>query len=164
MFTFSMSSVFSLRYAPLAIGALLMASTGCVTIEDPGYADSRSGGGSFGDDDDDDDDWTGDDDDDDANNIGSIGDCAGYYAGNYAGALNGGVDGYLNQDGSLELEFYVEGDVMYGSGQTSSSGAIVGSSSGLIAIDGELDFSDCTATGSWSSNYAGSGSWTVFPD
>ena len=106
----------------------------------------------------------GDDDDDDANNIGSIGDCAGYYAGNYAGALNGGVDGYLNQDGSLELEFYVEGDVMYGSGQTSSSGAIVGSSSGLIALDGELDFSDCTAKGSWSSNYAGSGSWTVFPD
>jgi hypothetical protein len=132
--------------------ALLVAGFGCVTVQVPGGEQAVGNNPA-----------SGDDDDDDDTGLGSVASCAGSYDGNYSGALNGGVDGYLDTDGYFELDFVVEGDVMSGSGQVSSSGKLVGSSSGLIAIDGQIDLSDCSATGNWSSNYAGSGSWTALP-
>ena len=125
------------------------ALVGCVTLETPG-------GTAYG--------PTGNPELSPAEYQAALDDCAGDYVGNYSGELNGGVWAELTPEGVLILDFDA-GDTWYtGEGQVTESGLIVGSSSGIISIDGNVHFSDCTASGTWSSNYAGTGTWTAVPN
>ena len=83
----------------------------------------------------------------DADADGDIVACAGLHSGRYDGDSEGVVEAELFSDGALEMVFINFVDIE-ATATVTPDGMVSGSDLGHT-IDGQYDFTDCSATGSW---------------
>ncbi len=96
---------------------------------------------------------------------GKLEDCAGSYSGTYDGDASGTLSAEVSADGAVDAAFFPSGDSdgVMGSGEIEKNGDIAFEIEGN-SVKGEMDFSSCSAEGTWSYGVFASGTWEMTRD
>jgi len=86
--------------------------------------------------------------------------CAGDHEGSFAGDDAGAVVGVLEKNGTLALTFEAVGLNLGADAEVDAEGNVTGCKS-AVCVEGDYEFTGCSAVGTWTSDIGAAGTWEL---